>query len=198
MLGGGLYVFGDSPLHRARPLIKIAALVVFCTTVFLISYWAVIAAAAVLIAAGIVTARLPLRAVFAVLRPVLWVLAAIFAAQVWLAGPQEAAFVISRFALMILAAALVTLTTTAGEFVEGIEAALKHAPAFVPKERIALVISLSLRFIPLVNSVAEEVRQAQRARGLDRNLVALVVPLVVRMLKQADAMAEAIEARSVE
>ena len=64
------------------------------------------------------------------------------------------------------------------------------------ERRIALAISLSLRFIPLVRSVLDEVREAQRARGLERNLTALLVPLVVRTLKQADGTAQAIQARS--
>ncbi len=191
-----LYIPGDSPVHRARPLVKILALVVFCTGVFLVDHWAGIALAALLVAAGFALAGLHPRHGFAALRPALWILAAIFAVQLWLTGPALAAFVILRFALLILAASLVTLTTTAGEFVAGIEAGLKPAPDWVPKARIALAISLSLRFIPLVRSVLDEVREAQRARGLERNLTALLVPLVVRTLKQADETAEAIQARS--
>lgn len=191
-----LYVFGDSPLHRARPLFKILALVVFCSLLFLVDHWAGIVVAGLSVAAGFALAGLHPRHGFAALRPALWILAAIFAVQVWLADLTLATFIISRFALLILAASLVTLTTTAGEFVEGIEAALKHAPDWVPKARIALAISLTLRFIPLVRSVLIEVRQAQMARGLERNITALLVPLVVRTLKHADETAQAIQARS--
>lgn len=191
-----LYVFGDSPLHRARPLVKMLALVVFCTGLFLFDHWAAIVIAGLMVAAGFALAGLHPRHGFAALRPALWILAAIFAVQVWLADLTLATFIISRFALLILAASLVTLTTTAGEFVEGIEAALKHAPDWVPKARIALAISLTLRFIPLVRSVLIEVRQAQMARGLERNITALLVPLVVRTLKHADETAQAIQARS--
>lgn len=191
-----LYVFGDSPLHRARPLFKILALVVFCSLSFLVDHWAGIVVAGLSVAAGFALAGLHPRHGFAALRPALWILAAIFAVQVWLADLTLATFIISRFALLILAASLVTLTTTAGEFVEGIEAALKHAPDWVPKARIALAISLTLRFIPLVRSVLIEVRQAQMARGLERNITALLVPLVVRTLKHADETAQAIQARS--
>lgn len=191
-----LYVFGDSPLHRARPLVKILALVVFCTGLFLFDHWAVIVIAGLMVAAGFALAGLHPRHGFAALRPTLWILAAIFGVQVWLADLALAGFIVSRFALLILAASLVTLTTTAGEFVEGIEAGLKHAPGWVPKARIALAISLTLRFIPLVRSVLIEVRQAQMARGLERNIPALLVPLVVRTLKHADETAQAIQARS--
>lgn len=71
-----------------------------------------------------------------------------------------------------------------------------HAPFWVPKEQIALAISLCLRFIPLVRAVLAEVGEAQRARGPDRNLKAILVPLVVRVLKTADDVSQAIHARS--
>lgn len=193
---GGTYVFGDSPLHRTRPLVKIASLAVFCTGLFVVEGWGTVIAGGTLVGAGFVVAGLHLRHAAHALRPVFWILAAIFAVQIWLAGPLVAGFVVARFAVLILAAALVTLTTTTGEFVAGIEAALKHAPRWVPKERIALAISLALRFIPLVGSILDEVRQAQRARGHERNLTALLVPLVVRTLKTADDMARAIQSRS--
>ena len=53
-----------------------------------------------------------------------------------------------------------------------------------------------LRFIPVIAQVAHEIRDAQRARGLDRSIVAMVVPLIIRTLKMADDVADAIDARS--
>jgi biotin transport system permease protein len=62
-------------------------------------------------------------------------------------------------------------------------------------EKISLALSLALRFIPLIASVGAEVREAQRARGLDGSLVALAVPLLVRTLKMGEDIADAIDAR---
>ncbi len=53
-----------------------------------------------------------------------------------------------------------------------------------------------LRFIPVIATVASEIRDAQRARGLDRSILAMIVPLIIRTLKMADDVADAIEARS--
>jgi biotin transport system permease protein len=191
-----LYVFGDSPVHRARPVVKIAALVVLCTSLFVVEGWVAVGIAGTLVAAGFALAGLSPRHAIVSVRPAFWILAAIFAVQVYMADVVFAGFVVARFLVLILAAALVTLTTRTSEFVDGILAALRFAPAWVPKAKIALAVSLFLRFVPLVRAVLGEVRQAQRARGLDRNLKAILVPLVVRTLKTADEVSEAIYARS--
>lgn len=192
----GLYVPGESPLHLTRPAAKILALFVICTALFVFEGWPSLIIGTVLVAAGFLTARLSVHHVVISLKPVVWILAAIFAIQLYLDGLALAGFVVGRFAVLILAASLVTLTTTASEFVDGIHSSLKYAPEWVPKARIALAISLCLRFIPLIKTVLGEVRQAQRARGLDRNALALLVPLIVRTLKTADEVSEAIYARS--
>lgn len=191
-----LYVFGGSPLHRVRPAVKIVALFLVCTAVFVFDGWIPVAASGALVAAGFALAGLRPRHAFASLKPALWILAAIFAVQFYLTDLELACYVTSRFTVLILAAAIVTLTTKTSEFVDGIEAVLRHAPDWVPKSQIALAISLCIRFIPLVKTVLTEVRQAQRARGLDRNSLALLVPLIVRTLKSADDISQAIYARS--
>ncbi|WP_029058348.1 energy-coupling factor transporter transmembrane component T family protein [Stappia stellulata] len=191
-----LYVFADSPLHRARPIVKIASLVVLCSSLFIVEGWASVAVAGILVFAGFALAGLAPRHAFVSLRPAFWILAAIFAVQVYLTDVVFAGFVVARFVVLILAAALVTLTTKTSEFVDGILSALRFAPSWVPKARIALAISLCLRFIPLVRTVLGEVREAQRARGLDRNFKAVLVPLVVRILKTADEVSQAIYSRS--
>lgn len=193
-----LYVFGDSRVHRARPVVKIAALVIVCTTLFIIEGWPTVLFAGTLTVAAYAMAGLKPSHAFAALRPALWILAAIFVVQIFLSDPIFAGFVVARFAVLILAASLVTSTTKTSEFVEGIRTALKHAPSWMPKDKIALAISLCLRFMPLVRTVFEDVRQAQRARGLERNFTALLVPLVVRTLKTADEISQAIHARSVD
>ncbi|MBK5933149.1 biotin transport system permease protein [Rhodovulum imhoffii] len=193
-----LYVSGDSPVHRARPVRKIVALIVVCTGLFIFEGWPSVLTAGILVGAGFAMAGLRPRHALASLRPALWILVAIFAVQAMLTDALFAGFVTARFVVLILAAALVTLTTRTSEFVEGILAALTHAPHWIPKHQIALAISLCLRFIPLVRTVLEEVRQAQQARGTHASLTALLVPLVVRTLKTGDEVAQAIYARSPE
>lgn len=191
-----LYVFGSSPLHRMSPGYKILALVLFCTLLFILPGWIPLAAGAALVTAGYFLAGIGISQAWRALRPAAWILAIIFIAQILFAGVELAAFVVLRFAILILAASLITMTTKTSEFVDGIQSGLRYAPPWVPSDQIALAISLTLRFIPLVRATLDEVRMAQKARGLDHSLKALLVPLIVRTLKTGDEIAEAIQARS--
>ncbi|CPR10533.1 cobalt transport protein [Bordetella pertussis] len=53
----------------------------------------------------------------------------------------------------------------------------------------------ALRFIPEIWRNYQEIREAQAARGLGAHPLALLVPLVVRTLKRAEEVAQAIDAR---
>jgi biotin transport system permease protein len=80
--------------------------------------------------------------------------------------------------------------------VAALERALRPLSRFgIDPDKISLVISLALRFIPVLGEQVTQIREAQRARGLDRNILALAVPLLVHCLSMADAVADAIEAR---
>jgi biotin transport system permease protein len=63
--------------------------------------------------------------------------------------------------------------------------------------RVGLLLNLAIRCVPLVIELASEVRDAQRARGLESSPRALVVPLLVRTLRRADELGEALAARGV-
>lgn len=193
-----LYISGDSPLHRARPAWKLVLLFLFCTILFVVTHPVMLAIGLTTVTFGYAVAGLGPRAAYAAIRPAFFVLAIIFAAQLWLETLWLAIYVTLRLAALLMAAALVTYTTRASEFTEGLLALLSRAPSWVPKAKIALAISLVWRFIPMIRAQFDEVREAQRARGLDRNMLALVVPLVVRTLKTADEVAEAITARSLD
>jgi biotin transport system permease protein len=101
-----------------------------------------------------------------------------------------------RLVTVILLAMLVTLTTRVSEMVHVIERALSPLERLgVQTGKVSLAISMTLRFIPLLIQVGNEVREAQRARGLERNMLALAVPMLVRALRTAEQTAEAIDAR---
>lgn len=192
----GRYVFGNSAIHRTRPIVKIVTLGILCTSLFFIESWVSIAITGAVVIIGFTLAGLKANHFFISLYPAFWGLLVIFVVQVLMANVLLASFVIARYIVLISAASLVTLTTKTSEFVDGIRSALEWAPSWVPKEHIALLISISLRFIPLVWIILDEIRQAQKARGLDRNLLALLVPLTIRMLKTANKVSQAIYARS--
>ncbi|MBB4004321.1 MAG: energy-coupling factor transporter transmembrane protein EcfT [Aurantimonas endophytica] len=193
----GLYRPGTSPVHRARAGTKLALLLGLGTLLFAVDDVALAAAALAITLAAFALARIPARVAFAQIRPALWILGILFAVQLWLVGLEPALLLVLRFAALILAASLVTLTTRTAELVAVIEWALGPLGRVgVDVTKVSLALSLAIRFIPAVSAIADEVREAQRARGQDRNIVALAVPVIVRLLKMADEIAEAIDARS--
>lgn len=193
----GLYRPGSSPIHRLRASVKLVALLGLGTVLFAFGELWLAATALIMVLAGYALARMPAHAAFAQIRPVLWVLAILFAAQLWLVDLNAALLLVLRFAALILAASLVTLTTRTADLVAVIERALSPLARFgLDVGKVSLAISLAIRFIPAVGAIVEEVREAQHARGRDRSIVALAVPVIVRLLKMADEIAEAIDARS--
>ena len=190
------YYPGNSAVHRAAPALKIVGLAVYCSVVFVFERWEWLAAASGLLILGYWAAGLGWRQLLQGIRPAIPILAAIFIFQWLIIELSLAVFILIRFACLILAAHLVTATTRSSEFVDGIMRLLRYAPRWVPAAQIALAISLALRFIPMIRSIFDEVRMAQRARGLDKSLLALLVPLIVRTLKSGDQISEAIRARS--
>jgi len=192
------YVFGDSLLHRATPGKKLLALFVFCTVLFIFEGWWTLLPGLALVAAAYSFARLTPRLAWLAIRPVIPILVAIFLVQLYFADVDLAAFVVLRFIALILAASVVTMTTKTSEFVDAVMTTLKHAPSWVPRKQIALAIALAFRFIPRIRSHVADIRSAQAARGLGRNIRALIVPLILRTLRDADDIANAIDARSVD
>lgn len=193
----GFYVERDSPIHRLPAGLKLAFLPLAGTLLFLTSgpVWAL--GALLVVALLVIAAQIPARAALAQLRAALPMLAVLLAAQWFIAGPAAAVLVVLRFAALILAASLVTLTTRTAEMIAALERVLSPLRLLgVDPARVSLAISLAIRFIPVIATIAEEVREAQRARGGERSILALTLPIIVRTLKMADEIAEAIDARS--
>ena len=63
------------------------------------------------------------------------------------------------------------------------------------RAKISLMISLAIRFVPLLVDLVREIQAAQRARGLERSIAAVAVPLIVKTLRMASVLTDAIEAR---
>lgn len=193
-----LYSETQTIVHRASPSVKIGCLFVCCTIVFIWESWWLLGAVLCLLTFLYLGAKIPLKFIYKSVHPVLWLLAIIFIVQIIIADWRLGAFVVVRFALLILAASLVTLTTKASEMVEGIERALCFLPNQKTAENISLTISLCLRFIPKVRDTFNQVREAQAARGLSNDWRALMTPTIVRTLKSADEISQAITARQMD
>jgi biotin transport system permease protein len=187
-----------SPVHRCPAGAKLALLAVAGGALFLVSDLRVLAGLLVVVLAGYLLARVPWRLALRQVSAALPVAAAILVAQVWVAGWESAAVVLTRLLTLLLLAGLVTLTTRAEALVDAVETALGPLrPLGVRPERVGMVAMMTIRFVPVIAEQAAAVRAARRARGVEHGLV-FVVPLLIRTLRMADQLAQALDARGVD
>jgi biotin transport system permease protein len=195
----GLYSPGGSPVHRLSAGPKLLVLLaVGAVSVLADRAWQVGVALAIVLA-GYLWAGLPWRTPYRQARPLLWLLLVVGAFHSLVNGWERAVVVTGVIGVLVLLAGLVTLTTRTTELVDTLVRALRPLRRIgVDAERIGLLLTLSIRSVPVVVSLAEEVRDAQRARGLTASPRAYAVPLVIRSLRHADELGEALIARGVD
>ena len=195
----GAYVPRQSPIHRAPAGLKLGALALVSLAVLLVRSWWGVGALAVLVLAVAIASRVGMRALLVQLRPVVLLVPAVLALQWWAHGPARAALLSSRLVLLVALAALVVLTTRTTEVLAANERAARPLRVVgVRPDRVALVLALAIRSVPVLATLADDVRDAQRARGHERDLRAFAVPLVVGTLRRADALGDALRARGVD
>jgi biotin transport system permease protein len=184
-------------IHRAPAGIKVLILLIGGTALFLTSDIEIIAAALVGIAGLYALARIPGRMLVAQIRPAFWIFLVIFLFQLVTRDAMFAAVVVARFVALLLSASLVTLTTPASAMIDAIERGIGWLRLIgINPAKVSLGLSLALRFIPVVATITSEVREAQRARGLEWSVIAVALPVIIRTLKMADDVANAIDARA--
>ena len=196
----GLFRPGDSPLHRLAPGTKLLALLALGLVSVLAQHrwWG----ACVLLLASLAAYRAAgfgPRLWWSQLRP-LWMLLAFTAvAQLLMSGWQRAVAVTGTIVVLVTVAALVTLTTPTAALVDTVvRLAHPFARFGVDPERLGLVLMVGIRCVPLVAGLAWQVREAQIARRATTSTRAFIVPLVVRALREADALGEAMVARGID
>lgn len=111
-----------------------------------------------------------------------------------------------RLTYLVIGSSLLTYTTTPNKLTDAIEALLKPLEKVkVPVHDIAMMMSLALRFIPILLEEANRIIRAQSARGADfeegklierlKGMVSILVPLLVSATKRAYDLALAMETR---
>jgi biotin transport system permease protein len=132
------------------------------------------------------------------LRGLLLVLALLAAWHLWQSGPARAIEVVGDLLALVLLATAFTTCTPVDEVLDALTRALRPLRRVgVDPDRVALVFSLMLRAIPDTIALAEETRDAARARGLERDPRARLTPLVLRVVARAHDTGDALHARGV-
>ncbi|MGH8825837.1 MAG: energy-coupling factor transporter transmembrane component T family protein [Jiangellaceae bacterium] len=192
------YVPGRSWLHLLPASAKLAGLAAAMVAVLLVD-----SPAGIAVSAGI-TVLLYASAGMAHALPtqvwqLRWLVVGLVTLQALTSGWTAAVVVTGRLVVAVALAGLVTLTTRVVDLLDVFERVLRpFRRVGLDSERVALVLALAIRAVPVVAGIAAEVRDAQRARGLRASVRAYAVPLVVRTLRHADALGEALVARGLD
>lgn len=199
MEAAGLYVAGDSLLHRLPAGVKLAALALLLSAVVVLASVPAVAVGVVLTALGYAVAGVGWRVALAQVWPLRWFALVLLGLQWWLAGPQRAVVTVGSLLVAVALAGLVTVTTRVAAMTGALARAMAPLRRLgVDPDRVALMMALGIRAVPLVAELAAQVREAHRARGLPPDPRTYGVPLVVRTLRHADSVGEALAARGLD
>lgn len=219
----GQYVPGNSFIHRLDPRSKMIIIFFYVIVVFFAnnawSYGLLTAFATF----TIIVTMIPIRYIIKGLTPIWFLILFTFLLHLLLTkegaviyeigslkihhgGVVKGFMIALRFLLLIMMTSLLTLSTTAIEITDAIEALLNPLKRFkFPVHELALMMSIALRFIPTLMQETDKISKAQASRGVDfksgpirsriKAIVPLLVPLFVSAFKRAEDLAMAMEAR---
>ena len=193
----GTYVPGASLIHRTPPMVK------FCTLILVIigtSIWVkTLYPAMIFLAIAFVLytiARIPPRIMWEQLWPPIPLLLFLGVFQWWQLGWERAAAIMIVLFGSVMLAVLLTLTTTIEEMMDALERVLRPTARLgVPVDTIVLTISLTIRLIPLMLNTINEVLDARKARGAAFSITAFGTPVIIRSIRRAHHIADALWAR---
>lgn len=218
----GQYVKGDSILHRLDPRTKIFGMLAIMVALFFVNNWIGLVYAAVVVFAVLFASQVPLKFYIRGVKPLRWILLFTAAIQIFLTpgeiiwqwgilhitaeGVRLAIFMCVRLVLLVMTTSVLTLTTTPIVLTDAVENLLSPFKRIgVPAHELAMMMTIALRFIPLLADETEKIMAAQKARGaafdegglMDRAraLLPILVPLFLSAINRASELAMAMEAR---
>ncbi|MEN8582363.1 energy-coupling factor transporter transmembrane protein EcfT [Arthrobacter sp. KBS0703] len=202
MRGGGVllanYVPGTSVMHRMPIWLKFLVVLACGMASFLIVDWRLAAAAVALMCALFLLSGAGPARLFRAVRPLLPVLLAVGLFQWWQLGAPTAARIVLNILLCVVAASLLTATTPLHRLLDGVVSLARPFRRFgADPERFALTIAIMLRSIPFIAGAFGDVRDSARARGLERNPRALVLPVFITTVAYARHTGDALAARGL-
>lgn len=192
-----LHVEGTGWLYRLSPRIKLASLALFSSGLFLTRDPLILSAAVVLAGLVLWQAHLGFSETVARLRPVLLTIAIIAVFSFLLVSALDATIALFRLTALTLLATAVTASVSISQFMDEIAFALRplEKMGLANAADVGLAVGLVVRFVPEVINRFETLQDAHRARGMRVRPHTILAPLIIMTLKDADAIADAIDAR---
>ena len=218
----GQYYPVDSYIHSLDPRTKLVCTVLYLVSLFLFKNFVGFILAFLYLAGSIKISRVPLKFMLKGLRAVMMLLMITVLFNLFLTtgtviwswwifkvtqeGLHNAVFMAVRLVFLILGASVMTLTTTPNSLTDGLESLLGPLRRIhVPVHEIAMMMSIALRFIPILMEETNKIMKAQSARGADMDsgnlfqrikaMVPILIPLFVSAFRRANDLAMAMEAR---
>ncbi len=218
----GQYYPTDSVIHKLDPRVKLAGTLIFIISLFAFGKIECYLLATLFLVTVIKLSKVPFRFMIKGLRAIFFLLliTVVFnlflvpgtvVVQFWVfkitrEGIRTAISMAVRLIYLIIGSSVMTLTTTPNDLTDGLEKALSPLKKIhVPVHEIAMMMSIALRFIPILMEETDKIMKAQQARGADfesgnlirraRNMVPILVPLFISAFRRANDLAMAMEAR---
>lgn len=218
----GQHYAADSVIHRLDPRVKLAFTIIYIASLYVGQGAICYAFAAAFLAMVIILSKVPFRFMVKGLKSIIFimVLSAVFnlflvSGEViwswWIfkitkEGIKTAVLMVVRLIFLIMGTSMLTLTTTPNDLTDGLEKALGFLKVIrIPVHEIAMMVSIALRFIPILIEEVNKIMKAQEARGADftsgglftkaKAMVPLLIPLFVSAFRRASDLALAMEAR---
>ncbi|WP_427117136.1 energy-coupling factor transporter transmembrane component T family protein [Pseudarthrobacter scleromae] len=192
------YVPGQSFIHRAPLALKFLLVFGCGLASFIVVDWRVSLAVLAGLCGLFLLTGAGLKKLWAAIRPLAAVLAVIGVFQWWMLGAPTAARIVLNILVCVVAASLLTATTPVQRLLDGVVRAAGPFKRFgADPERFALTIAIMLRSIPYIAGTFADVRDSARARGLERNPRALILPVFITSVAFARQTGEALAARGL-
>ena len=218
----GQYYPADSVIHKLDPRVKLFGTLIYIISLFVFKGLPAFILAAIFLVVLIKLSKVPFSYMVKGLKTIVLIMlfAAVFnlfltpgtkLVSFWIftityEGLKNAVVMMVRLIFLIIGTSLMTLTTTPNELTDGLEKALSPLKYIkVSVHEIAMMMSIALRFIPILIEETDKIMKAQMARGADfehgnliqkaKNMVPLLVPLFVSAFRRANDLAMAMEAR---
>jgi len=218
----GQYYQTESAIHRLDPRVKLVGTICYIISLFLVNnIWGYLIAA-LFLAAMIKLSNVPFKFMVKGMRAIVFLLLITVVFNMFLTpgealvsfwkltitkeGLRLAVLMAVRLSFLIIGSSVMTLTTTPNNLTDGMENLMNPLRKLkVPVHEIAMMMSIALRFIPILLEETDKIMKAQIARGADfesgnimkkaKALVPLLVPLFISAFRRANDLAMAMEAR---
>lgn len=218
----GQYYQADSVIHKLDPRVKLTATILFIISLFIVDNWIGYVVAALFLATMIKLSKVPFGFMVKGMKSILFimmitvvfnllltpgeVLFHIWKLTITKEGLELAVMMAVRLSFLIVGSSVMTLTTTPNSLTDGMERMMRPLKVFrFPVHEVAMMMSIALRFIPILLEETDKIMKAQIARGADfesgnlikkaKAMVPLLVPLFISAFRRANDLAMAMEAR---